>query len=123
MTSILDRRSPVPEQPRLPRIEVCVNDELDISTLPRLRAQLDDALSLRPDQLLIDLSGCRYLDAQAIVVLLEAHRLAYRSGGRLVLRGANAAALRLLYLAGVGEVFSYESADGGHPEGARQGRP
>ena len=90
-------------------MEVVVGYDLDISALPRLRDQLEDALRLEPQRLVLDLSGCGHLDGQAIVVLLEVHKALYEAGGRLVIRGAGLQALRLLTLAGVRDVFAFES--------------
>lgn len=93
----------------LPQVELRITDDLDISTLYVLRDQVEDALTLRPHRLIIDLSACRYLDAQAITVLLDAHTAMWRAEGRLVLRGCSPDALRLLALAGVLNVFEIET--------------
>lgn len=95
----------------LPHVELRITDDLDISTLHVLRDQVEDALTLRPHRLIIDLSACRYLDAQAITVLLDAHTSMWRSEGRLVLRGCSPDTLRLLALAGVLNVFEIEARD------------
>ena len=89
----------------LPFVELRLADDLDISTLPMFRDQLEDALSLRPQRIVIDFSACRYLDAQAIRVLLDAHGAMWRSEGRLVLRDCSPETTRLLALAGVLNVF------------------
>lgn len=91
--------------PAVPLLEVRLQEDLDIAALASLQDQLDDAVLLRPARLVIDFSGCRYLDAQAIRVLVDTHRALWREGGRLVLKGCNEDALRLLALAGVLEVF------------------
>lgn len=93
-----------------PLVEVVVGYDLDISALPRLRDQLEDALRLEPQRLVLDLSGCGHLDAQAIVVLLDVHKAMYELGGRLVIRSAGLQAVRLLTLAGVQDVFAFESS-------------
>lgn len=92
----------------LPEVTLRVTEDLDISTLHALREQIGDALTLRPQRLIIDLHGCRYLDAQAITVLLDAHREMWRLEGRLVLRGCSPETLRLLAIAGVLSVFETE---------------
>lgn len=97
-------------QTMLPEVELRLTDDLDISTLHLLREQMEDAISLRPHRLIIDLQACRYLDAQAITVLLEAHRGMWRIQGRLVLRGCSPETLRLLAIAGVLNVFETEPA-------------
>lgn len=91
--------------PSAPLVEVFCDEDLDISTLWQFGERLEDAVRLRPERLVVDLSACRYLDAQVMTVLLEAHRALYRTGGVLVLRGASESARRLLALAGLSDVF------------------
>lgn len=89
-------------------VEVLVDEELDISTLPRLRDRLEDAMRVSPARLIVDLRRCAFLDAQAMTVLLDVHRQAYRAGARLTLRGCSAQCLRLLSLAGLMGVFDVD---------------
>jgi anti-anti-sigma factor len=93
-----------------PVIEVLVDEELDIATLPRLRERLEDALSLMPARLVLDLRDCTFLDAQAMTVLLDVHRQAWRQDSTLTLRGCSVQCLRLLSLAGLLDVFDLEPA-------------
>ncbi|MCW2621794.1 MAG: Sulfate transporter/antisigma-factor antagonist [Frankiales bacterium] len=98
------------ESVRTPVIELFVDEELDIATLPRLRERLEDALSLQPARLVLDLRQCVFLDAQAMTVLLDIHRQAWRQGGLLTLRGCSPQCLRLLSLAGLLGVFDLQPA-------------
>jgi anti-anti-sigma factor len=93
----------------LPVIELLVVDSLDISTLMQFSEQLDDAITLRPERVVVDLSRCDYIDAQAIRVLMDTHRSLWLQGGRLTLRGVGASTMRLLALAGVRDVFTFEA--------------
>jgi anti-anti-sigma factor len=104
----LDHRAPMASA--LPVVEIKVVEPLDVSTLHSFHDQLEDALSLRPERLTVDLTECAYIDAQAIRVLIDAHCDLYALGGRLVLRGVRSSTRRLLGLAGVGDVFSVEDA-------------
>lgn len=92
----------------LPMVELRLVGPLDVSSLIRLGEQIDDAVSLAPERLVVDLSQCDYMDAQAIRVLLDGHRAMWLQGGRLLLRGVNPAAKRLLAIAGVQDVFSFD---------------
>lgn len=96
--------------PALPYVEVRLGEDLDIATLASLQDQLDDAVLLRPARLVIDFTACRYLDAQAIRLLVETHGALWREGGRLVLRDCSEDTLRLLSLAGVLEIFEVETS-------------
>lgn len=88
---------------------VVVDDELDVATLPRVKAAVDEALLDQPYRLVVDLSRCPFVDAAAMAMLLEAHRTACRYGGQLVLHGCSPRVLRLLSLTGLGRVFFLSS--------------
>ena len=89
-----------------PLVEIIVNEDLTASAATKLQTLLSDALDLRPAQLVVDLSGCSYADALAVDVLLDAHRTAWRAGGRLTLRAPTPRVQRLLQLAHVDQVFN-----------------
>jgi anti-anti-sigma factor len=84
---------------------VVVRGVLDVSTVARVREQLAEALAVRPSQVVVDLSGCPFVDASALAVLLDAHRTASRWGGVLTLCGCSPRVLRLLSLTGLRRVF------------------
>lgn len=110
MTMLETSRPTGPEPLQSEDVVVPIPADLDISTLGKFREALSEALSSRPSRLVVDFSACRYLDAQAIRVLLDAHQELWRRDGRLVLRACNADSTRLLALAGVLNVFQLESA-------------
>ena len=99
MTVLNDAPAPATET------TIVVDVELDAATLPRISAELDEALAARAGRLVVDLTRCPFLDAGAMGVLLEAHRATSRYGGELVLRGCSDRVLRLLSLTGLGRVF------------------
>ena len=86
-------------------VEVVVTEELDVQAAPSLRALLDNALALRPEQLVVDLTDCPFVDAATVSVFLDVHRQAWRAGGRLVLRSPSARLRRILHLARVDHVL------------------
>jgi len=86
-------------------VEVVVEGELDLAGVERVRDTLDDALSLRPARLVVDLKDCPFVDASALTMLLDVHRRAWRAGGVLTLRGCSPRVLRLLSLTGLRRVF------------------
>ncbi len=108
MTLLTER--PASSDTTSPDAVVIVDTELDIATLPQLRERLELALSTSPARLVVDLTDCVFLDAQAMNVLLDAHRQAWRQGGLLTLRGCSPQCLRLLALAGLVGVFDLEPA-------------
>jgi anti-sigma B factor antagonist len=86
-------------------VEVQVQGALDLCSVERMRAQLFEALDLKPSMLVVDLSGCNFFDATGISMLLEVHRRAWRQHASLVLRGCSDRHLRLLALMGLIDVF------------------
>jgi anti-anti-sigma factor len=93
-----------------PPAVVEVVGDLDLGRVPRVREQLHEALSARPEQLVVDLGGCDFVDASALSMLLDVHRRAWRAGGVLTLRGCSPRVLRLLSLTGLRRVFDVEAA-------------
>jgi anti-anti-sigma factor len=93
-----------------PVVEVVVEGELDVSSVGRVRETLHDALSVRPQRLVVDLTACPFVDASALTMLLDIHRRAWRAGGVLTLRGCSPRVLRLLSLTGLRRVFDIAEA-------------
>ena len=99
--------TPLPPAP-LPRSAVAVvavSGPLEVTTVPRVREQLHEALAARPARLVVDLADCPFVDACALTMLLELHRRCCRGGGVLTLRGCSPRVLRLLSLTGLRQVF------------------
>lgn len=103
MTLLTD--APAPAVVPASAATVAVTGALDVTTLPRVRAQLEQALADRPGRLVVDLSACTFVDASALAVLLELHRTLSRTGQVLTLRGSCPRVLRLLSLTGLRRVF------------------
>lgn len=103
MTAV-DDRTVSPARDMTITLQVC--EDLDIGEVHHLREQLMDALAVRPRAVVVDLSRCPFLDAQAIMPLLEAHRGARRLQIDFALRGLTPQAERLLALAGLQDVFT-----------------
>lgn len=82
----------------IPLIEVVLRQDYRAPDVDQLRAQLDDAVRLRPERLVVDVTRCRTMDASAIDVLLDAHRRLRRLGGTLTLRSPSGRLLRNLTL-------------------------
>lgn len=86
-------------------VTVRVMGALDVTTLPRVREQLEQAAAGRPGRLVVDLSACTFVDASALALLLDLHRQLCRRGAVLTLRGSCPRVLRLLSLTGLRRVF------------------
>lgn len=95
-----------------PLVEIVVAEELDVSSVPRVRERLEDALRLRPGRLVVDLGRCGFLDGSGLAALLAVHRQAMRQGAEFVLRAPDARVRRLIALTGLAKVFTVEPAVG-----------
>ncbi len=102
-------RAPDRTGPQVVVVEVV--GDLDLASVARVRETLHDALSVRPEQLVVDLHDCAFVDASALAMLLDVHRRACRAGGVLTLRGCSPRVLRLLSLTGLRRVFDLEDCD------------
>ena len=100
------RRAPDPVGPQVVVVEV--QGDLDAARVPRVQALLEDAVGVRPKQLVVDLSGCSFLDASGLTVLLDVHRRLARVGAVLTLRGCSPRVMKLLSLTGLQRVFDVE---------------
>jgi anti-anti-sigma factor len=89
-----------------PLVEIIVDEDLTRAAAASLHLLLTDALELRPQQLVVDLTACHYADAFAVDVLLTAHRHAWAVGSRLTLRGPSPRMRRLLELTHTDRVFN-----------------
>ncbi|SCF13012.1 anti-anti-sigma factor [Micromonospora coriariae] len=85
-------------------VEVGVT-ELDLACLPAAGAVFDRLLALSPAQVVVDLSGCRHIDAAAIGLLLDVHRRLARGAGALTIRNPNPRIRRILHTARLDQVL------------------
>ena len=72
-----------------------VGVELDLATLPALRAQVQRALSSRPRTLVLDLSGCGFIGVDAVQALAALTIDADERGTALLLVGLRPSAWRV----------------------------
>jgi anti-anti-sigma factor len=85
------------------------SDELDADGTARLRATLDDAVAPGV-RLTLDLSRVSHLSAEALAVLVHAHRRLRDGGGALELLETSPAVTRVLRISGLHRVLGAGSA-------------
>ncbi len=73
-----------------------------------LQSQIQDALSLRPEELVIDLAQCEVLSSALLRLLLSTHRQLRQRDGRLTMRGVSPRLTRIIGLGGLSNVFDVE---------------
>ncbi|HEX5995810.1 MAG TPA: STAS domain-containing protein [Jiangellales bacterium] len=101
------------ETGRVPIVEVIVTDAVDMETASRLFIRLDEALQLRPVQLVVDLAACPHIDAAGIGMLLQVHRQAHQGDAQLILRSPSPRLRRNLALARVDHVLHVAPREAG----------
>ncbi|GAA1377212.1 hypothetical protein GCM10009661_46600 [Catellatospora chokoriensis] len=89
----------------VPLVEVQVKGDLDAQAAPEVNRLLEEALALRPQQIVVDLADCDTIDAAGILLLMDAHRRAVRDGGAVALRSPSERARRALRLAKVDRIM------------------
>jgi anti-anti-sigma factor len=77
---------------------VAVRGEVDIATVPLLRAVLDAVVARRPARVEVDLSAATLLDAHALTTLVAARRRLSARHAVLALRDPSPVAMRVLRL-------------------------
>ncbi|MGC4879005.1 STAS domain-containing protein [Micromonospora sp. DT43] len=88
----------------LPLVEVSIT-QLDLACLAETGAAFDGLLALRPQRVVVDLAGCRHIDAAAIGLLLDVHRRLARMDGVLVVRNPSHRIQRILHHARLDQVL------------------
>ena len=94
-----------------PLARVTVSGEIDSSSAPLLREQLDALFEGELTELTIDLSAVTFLDSAGLCVLAAAHR---RAGDDIRLRvlASSRAVIRPLQITGLWELLHAERLDG-----------
>ncbi|MFC4018481.1 STAS domain-containing protein [Micromonospora sp. GCM10011542] len=100
----------------LPLVEVCIT-QLDLACVAETGAAFDGLLALRPQRVVVDLAGCRYIDAAAIGLLLDVHRRLTRMDGVLVVRNPNHRIQRILHHARLDQVLPIVTGASPAPRG------
>ena len=92
---------------------VSLDGEVDLENSPKARDVLLDAVK-GAGTVLVDLSGVSYIDSSGVASLVEALQKAKKQGTRFALASVNPAALRVLKLARLDNVFTIHEtvADG-----------
>lgn len=80
--------------------------DLDIASVPRVRAEMEAAL-LQPGRknLVLDLSGVTFMDSSGLGFLLGRYRLLSEQGGKVAVAGARAQVRRVLDLSGLAKIM------------------
>jgi anti-sigma B factor antagonist len=84
--------------------------ELDLATAPDLVAEFEFAMEHVSKNLLIDLSQVTFIDSSGLAALVRARLTAEKTGGSLVLTGADQAITELLQLTRLDQFFDIRTS-------------
>jgi anti-sigma B factor antagonist len=87
-------------------VTVTATGEVDTLTAPALSSVLDTALQRQPPELVIDLSGIRFLGSAGLTVLVEAHGAAHDRDVALRLIATTRAVTGALTVTGLIDIFT-----------------
>jgi anti-sigma B factor antagonist len=87
-------------------VTVTATGEVDTLTAPAFGSVLDTALQRRPPELVIDLSGIRFLGSAGLTVLVEAHEAAHDRDVALRLIATTRAVTGALEVTGLIDLFT-----------------
>jgi anti-anti-sigma factor len=86
-------------------VRVRVDDDLDLATAPALRKVLLGHLEDGASHVVVDLSGCRFLDSTGLSLLVTTHHRLAETGGALEVVGATAQVRGVLEMSGATQLF------------------
>ena len=96
-------------------VSVTAVGEIDSTTAPLLREQLDLILDRGVPEFVVDLGRVTFLDSAGLCVLAAAHRRAVRQDARMRVLASSRAVIRPLQITGLWELLHAEQVDGQGP--------
>lgn len=89
-------------------LTITVSGEVDSSSAPVLRKELDAALDCGAAELVVDLRGVDFLDSAGLAALAGAHRRAGEDGVRLRVLASGRAVMRPMQITGLWQLLGAE---------------
>jgi len=101
-------------EPNILRLE----GEIDLQESPAVKQHLSRMLETKPERILIDFTGVKYIDSSGLAVLIEAMQRVNRYGGRLALFGIHANVRNIFQISRLDQVFAiYPDREAAEQEG------
>jgi anti-anti-sigma factor len=79
--------------------------ELDLGTVPELRAVVNEVTALSPRVLVFDFSGIHYMDSSGLGILVSAKRRLGAYSGEVAVVTASSSVLKALKLSGLDQII------------------
>ncbi len=100
---------------------VSVMGEVDLATAPTLERTLLDVAEDRTGEVIVDLTGCSFLDSRGLTALVAARARLERSNRQLALVLSNASVLKIFQITGFDELFAIYPSLGAAVDGTSNG--
>ena len=94
---------------------VVVSGELDLATVESLRNRVQSVVEHSDGDVVLDMSGVRYMDSSGLSVVLEIRDLLERSERRLVIAEPSESVTAILTICGLTDLIPVTSGDAGEP--------
>jgi anti-sigma B factor antagonist len=94
-------------------VQITATGEIDSSSAPVVREQLDTVLDGDATEITLDLSGITFLDSAGLCVLAAAYRRATGQDVRMRVLASSRAVIRPLQITGLWELLQVERVDPG----------
>ena len=94
-------------------VRVTASGEVDSSSAPLLRTELDALLERSVREITVDLDGVTFLDSAGLCVLASVHRRAVAQGVRLRVLASGRAVIRPLQITGLWNLLGAEQVEPG----------
>jgi anti-sigma B factor antagonist len=94
---------------------VVLRGELDLGSVPDLRACFEGVLATSASVVHVDLAAVSFIDSSALGVLIDAFRQLRDRDGHLVVTAASPSVMRVLDILGLASYFRPAGADGSTP--------
>lgn len=92
------------------RVAVTACGELDITSVPGLRAELERVAAARPDSVVLDLTGVGFVDSVALAAIVRASRMLGGADRLLIVVGADSYARLILDATGLARCLNVVTA-------------
>jgi len=89
-------------------VRVTTSGEIDSSSAPQLRAELEEILDAGAGELVVDLDGVTFLDSAGLCALAGVHRRTVSEGVRLRVLASSRAVIRPLQITGLWDLLGVE---------------
>ena len=100
---------------------VSVMGEVDIATAPTLERTLLCVVEDRTGEVIVDLTGCSFLDSRGLTALIATRARLERSDRQLALVLSNASVLKIFQITGFDELFAIDPSLRSAVEGTGNG--